>query len=153
LQQDVLRAEAEANALHAREAAQAEKLSETERRLDELGRGASEIERLEQRVRDDRDSFRLYQTKYEESRISRAMDSERIASVRIIDAAVPPAEPLNGRQRVKLMLSFAFAALGGVVLALTLHFISGRIQTISDVERALQLPVLASIPELPFKRE
>jgi uncharacterized protein involved in exopolysaccharide biosynthesis len=151
LQQEVLRSEAEATALRARADAQAAKLSASERRLDELARGAAEIESLEQRVRDDRDSYRLYQTKYEESRISRAMDSERIASVRIIDSAVPPAEPLNGKQRVKLLLSIAFAALGGIVLALALHFVSGRVQTISDVERALHLPVLAAIPELPLK--
>jgi capsular polysaccharide biosynthesis protein len=51
----------------------------------------------------------------------------------------------------KLLLGLLFGSVGGIALALFLEFLGGRLDTTEDVERYLDLPVLASIPELRLR--
>ncbi len=99
----------------------------------------------------DEQNYRFYLTKFEESRISSAMDAEKIASVRVIEPAEPPRRPVSSKARLRLVLGLIFGGVGGVAIAFFLHLTSGRFDTDDDVEDYLGLPVLASIPELDVK--
>lgn len=148
LQEDALRAEAERSAHAAREASQSGKLNELTSRLAALNAVETEYNHLEQQLALDQQNFKLYQTKFEESRINEAMDAEKIASVRITDKAKVPINPVNAKLPLKMGLGAAFGLFGGVALAFLLQILGGRLETAEDVERVLNLPVLASIPRL-----
>jgi polysaccharide biosynthesis protein PslE len=148
LQEDALRAEAERSAHAAREASQNGKLNELTGRLASLNAVETEYNHLEQQLALDQQNFKLYQTKFEESRINEAMDAERIASVRITDKAKVPINPVNAKLPLKMALGAAFGLFGGIALAFLLQVLGGRLETAEDVERVLNLPVLASIPRL-----
>src|SRR5258706_5133207 len=96
----------------------------------------------------DEQNNRFYLAKFEESRISSAMDAEKIASVRVIEPAEPPRRPVSSKARLRLVLGLIFGGIGGVAMAFLMHLTSGRLSTDDEVERYLELPVLASIPEL-----
>ncbi|MES2352831.1 MAG: GNVR domain-containing protein [Pseudomonadota bacterium] len=151
LQQEMLHNEAEQKALAARAQSEESMLEENQRRLKVLEEISVEFNHLQQQAQLDDQNYRLFMTKMEESRISSAMDAKNIASVRVIEPAEPPPAPANAKKLLKIAMGLIFGGVGGVALAFLLHFVHGRLDTIEDVERSLELPVLASIPQLNWK--
>ena len=60
----------------------------------------------------DRQSYRLYLTKFEESRISDAMDTEKIANVKLIEPAQLPLKPVSPRIRLNMVLAVFLGGFG-----------------------------------------
>lgn len=148
LEAALLRNEAEAKALRAREAALAQKLAEYQTRLDALDRIRPEFVRLQNQLEVDEQNYRLYLTKFEESRIARAMDAQKITSVRVIEQARPPKTPIDSRRNVKIVLAIVASAVAAVALAFVMHLVDDSLDTTEDVEKVLDAPVLAAIPEI-----
>lgn len=151
LQQELLRNETEQKALRSREEASVGKLKEFQDRLNLLEQVSIEFDHLYQARQMDDQNNRLYQTKFEELRISNAMDAEKIGNVRVIEPARLPTEPIDSKKLLKLLAGVLFGLLGGVALAQVSHLMSGRLETVEDIERQLNLPVLASIPRMDSK--
>jgi uncharacterized protein involved in exopolysaccharide biosynthesis len=145
LQADLSRNGTEMKALNAREASVASKIADLQGRMDALERVRDEYSHLEKQVKADEDNYRLYLHKFEEVRIAGAMDKERIVSVRVIEPARPPSRPMESRAERLLALGGLLGLAGGVALALLLQLWRGTLDTAEDVEKALHLPVLASI--------
>jgi uncharacterized protein involved in exopolysaccharide biosynthesis len=150
LEADLLRNEAGAKALRARESAQAVKLAEYQVRLDALERVQPEFIRLQNELEVDEQNYRLYLTKFEESRIARAMDAQKITSVRVIEQAHPPKSPIDSKRNSKIVLAIVGSAAAAIALAFVMHLVDHSLDTTDDVEKVLDLPVLASIPESRF---
>ena len=151
LQQELLRNESEQKALRAREEAHASKLKEFQDRLITLEQVSVEFNHLQQARQVDEQNNRLYQTKFEELRISNAMDAEKIAGVRVIEPARIPTAAIDSKKMFKLLAGMLFGLLGGIALAFVSHFMGGKLETVEDIQRHLNLPVLASIPRLRMK--
>jgi polysaccharide biosynthesis protein PslE len=151
LEAELLRNEAEAKALRALESAQALKLAEYQIRLDALERVQPEFIRLQNELEVDEQNYRLYLTKFEESRIARAMDAQKITSVRVIEQARPPNSPIDSKRNSKVVLAIVGSAAAAIALAFVMHLVDRRLDTTDDVERVLDLPVLAAIPEITFR--
>jgi polysaccharide biosynthesis protein PslE len=151
LQAQLLSNVAEGRALRAREETQAAKFAELRVRLDTLDRIQTDFSHLEKQFQMDDNNYRLYLTKFEESRISGAMDEEKIANVRVIEQAHVPLRPLDSKRNLKILLCILCSAIGAIILPFLLQFLSGSLDTAEDVERSLGLPVLASIPRLEAK--
>jgi uncharacterized protein involved in exopolysaccharide biosynthesis len=148
LEAELLRYEAEAKVLRTRESAQAVKLAEYQMRLDALERIQPEFIRLQNELALDESNYRLYLTKFEESRIARAMDAQKITGVRVIEQARPPTVPIDTKRNRKILLAIVGSALGAVAVAFVLHLVDDSLDTTDDVEEVLDLPVLAAIPEI-----
>jgi capsular exopolysaccharide synthesis family protein len=69
-------------------------------------------------------------------------------SIHVIDSADLPTAPSSPRTRFNLMLGGGIGMLIGVVLALLLEAMDTNLKTMTDIERTLQLPLLAAIPEV-----
>jgi uncharacterized protein involved in exopolysaccharide biosynthesis len=124
------------------------KLHELRARLQALDRAEVDFNRLLQQTQAAQQDYRVYTAKAEESRIANAMDSEKIASVRVIDSARPPLVPLPSSLKLKLVLAALFGLIAGIIVSLALELFRDRLETAERVERLLALPVLTSIPEL-----
>jgi uncharacterized protein involved in exopolysaccharide biosynthesis len=148
LEEELLRNEAEAKAMRAREGAQTTQIAEHQMRLDALERIQPEFSALQNQLQIEENNHRLYLTKFEESRIARAMDAHKITSVRVIEQAYPPSSPIESNRNTKTILAIVASAVGAVALAFLLHLADDTLDTSYDVERVLDLPVLASIPAL-----
>jgi uncharacterized protein involved in exopolysaccharide biosynthesis len=146
LKEELFRNEAELEALKAKKIAQKEHLDELQVKLENLNQVELELRQLEQGIEVDRENYRLYLTKVEESRISEAMDSEKIASVSLIGPARPPRKPVSPKILLNLLIGIFLGIFGSLTLALFREYLDDRIEKIEDVENELQLPVLASIP-------
>lgn len=148
LQQEVFRNEAELNSLKAKREAQSGQLAECQKELEKLNRIEVELNQLGREVDVDRQNYRLYLTKFEESRISDAMDAEKIANVIPVEPAQPPLKPVSPKVLLNIVLALLLGSFGGLGLAFFLEYLDDSLENNEDVEDYLQLPVLASIPEL-----
>ncbi len=148
LQQEILRNQAELKALRAKEETQRAQLTGYQEKLEKLNRIEKELNDLKQQVEVDRQNYRLYLTKFEESRISNAMDTEKIANVSLIEPARPPIKPVSPKIFLNIVLSIFLGGIGGLGLAFFSEYLDDSLEKNEDVENHLGLPVLASIPEM-----
>ena len=144
LQEEFLRNRADLKSLNAKSKAQRQQLADFQEEIDALNKIEVLHNQLEQQVDVDRQNYRLYLTKFEESRISNAMDQEKMASVSLIESAQIPLKPISPKVLLNLALGLFLGAFGGLGLAFFLHYLDDTLETIEDVEESLQLPVLAS---------
>ena len=89
-QAELFRYEADLKALDAKAKKQKAQLIDYHQRLKNLNRVEVELYQLQQEIDVAARNYRLYLTKLEESRISDAMDSEKITSVSLIEPAQLP---------------------------------------------------------------
>jgi len=135
-------------ALGAKKKSQRAHLGDYQTKLEELRRVETEFSRLQQEVEVDRQNYRLYLTKFEESRISNAMDTEKIANISLIEPARVPLEPVSPRILLNIVLAIFLGGFGAFGLAFFLEYLDDSLEKDEDVENYLHLPVVASIPEL-----
>ncbi len=147
LQQELYRNEAELNALKAKGQTQKSQLADYQAKLEELNQIEVKINQLQQQVDVDRQNYRLYLTKFEESRISDAMDTEKIASVSLLEPARQPMNPVSPKMMLNLLLALFLGAFGGLGLAFFVDYLDDSLETVEAVEEHLQMPVLLSVAE------
>ena len=76
-----------------------------------------------------------------------AMKNQSMVNVTVVERATPPIEPENG-----LLLPLLMGLMSGLVvgagMAVAVDYLNRRLRFEEEVERYLELPVLAVIPEL-----
>lgn len=148
LQEELFRNQADLTALETKKEFQRVQLSDCSKRLENLNRIDVELNQLKQGVDVDRKSYQLYLTKFEESRISEAMDTEGLTNVSVIEPAVPPLKPVSPNILLNMVLGLVLGVFGAFALVFFLEHLDDSLEKTEEVEEYLQLPVLASIPEL-----
>jgi len=148
LQEAIFRSQADLNALKAKEEIQKTQLRGYKERLEKRNRVEVEMKKLQRQADVEQQNYKLYLAKLEESRISEAMDTEKISNVTQIQPAKTTNKPVSPRVFLNLVIGFFLALLGSLALAFFLEVVDDRLEKRDDTERALDLPVLASIPEL-----
>ena len=148
LQEEFYRSQADLKALKAKEEMQNSQLGGYRERLAKLSEIEGQLKALERQVDVEQQNYRLYLSRIEESRISEAMDTEKISNVTQIQPARTPLKPVSPKVGLNLVIGFFLAGFGSLGLAFFLEHMDDRLEKRDDAERALDLPVLASIPEL-----
>lgn len=148
LQEELFRNQADLTALQTKKEIQHAQLSDYKKRLEDLNRIEVELNQLKQGVDVDRKSYQLYLTKFEESRISEAMDTEGLTNVSVIEPALPPLKPVSPNILLNMALGLVLGVFGAFALVFFLEHLDDSLEKTEEVEEYLQLPVLASIPEL-----
>jgi len=146
LKDELLKNEVELKALEGKKESQEYQLEDYRKRLEKFNQAEAELNQLMQEVDAKRKNYGLYLNKFEESRISSAMDTEKITNVNLIEPAKMPLEPVSPKVLLNLLLSVLLGAFGSFGLAFFREYLDDSIETIEDVEDSLHLPVLASIP-------
>jgi uncharacterized protein involved in exopolysaccharide biosynthesis len=146
LHEELLRNRVDLKALKAKSEIQRAQMAAYQNELDELNKIEMMYNRLEQDVDVERQNYRLYLTKFEESRISDAMDSGKNTRVNLIEPAQVPLKPVSPKVFLNLVLGLFLGALGALGLAFFLHYLDDSLETVEDVEHTLDVPVLISVP-------
>jgi len=127
---------------------QSAQLAEYRNKSKKLNQIELALRRLRNQLDVDQENYRLYLTRFEESRISNAMDAEKIANISVFEPAFPPLNPISPNVRLNLALGVFLGMFGGIFLAFFMEYLDDSLDRPEDVERHLDLPVLVSIPEL-----
>ncbi|MGB5616341.1 MAG: GNVR domain-containing protein, partial [Desulfobacterales bacterium] len=144
---EVFKNEVELKALVAKQKTLNEQLAPYQDQLDKINRIEMDLSQLEQEVEVDRQSYRLHLIEFDESRSSNAMDSGKITNASLLESAHAPLRPVSPNKLRNLILGFLLGAFGGLGLAFFREFLDDRLERPEQVENALKLPVLASIPK------
>jgi tyrosine-protein kinase Etk/Wzc len=117
--------------------------------LNTLPEKSLKLVRLERNAKVGENIFLMLKEKYEESRISEA---GQIGSVRIIDKALPPENPIKPKKKINILLG-ALLGLGlGLGMAFFVERLDNSLKSIEDVERA-GLSILGSIPLIKSSKD
>lgn len=124
-----------------------QRLTETRKHLQDLRDKRFVINNLKQLADEKTYAFDLYFKKQEESRIAEAMKDQSMVNVTVVERAAPPNDPVNG-----LLLPVLLGLIGGIIvaaaMAVAVEWLNRTLRFEEEVERYLELPVLAVIPDL-----
>jgi succinoglycan biosynthesis transport protein ExoP len=87
--------------------------------------------------------YLLLRSKYEEYRITEAVQA---AGISIVDKAVVPTSPVKPKKTQNVAIAGMLGLMIGVGLTLLIEFLDTTLKTPEDIERYLGLPVVGSIP-------
>jgi succinoglycan biosynthesis transport protein ExoP len=144
---EMLRAQGNLEGARARQASLSAQVAASRQTTELLNRKSVALERLRREMSTAEESYNLYQRRFEEARISTAMDQEKILSVSIARPATPPLKPVAPNKKLNLALGLFLAIVGAVGFAFVLEQLDHTFTTGLDVERHLGIPLLGSIPE------
>ena len=147
LQRSVFNLEVLLAELRAREPANRARLSAAKRRLRELRDKRFTVANLKQDAEQRAYAFDLYRKRREEARIQEAMTNQSMVNVVVVERATQPLKPENG-----LLMPLLLGLVGGLALgagmAVAVEYVNRTLRFEEEVERYLELPVLAVIPDL-----
>lgn len=133
---------------------------ELEKQLIEYGQELERLTRLEPKLKElerelsiSEQNYKLYITKFEESRVSDAMDAAKIISVSILEPPVLPLAPLPVSRNTNIIISICLGAAAGIALVFLTEYFDNTIKKPEDLKKILNLPVLGSIKELKRKEK
>jgi uncharacterized protein involved in exopolysaccharide biosynthesis len=147
VQQTSLQNQAELKALRAKKATLTAQLADYQSKLQTFSQLESEFNILQQEVEFKRQNYQLYLTKLEESRISDAMDKEKITGVSMIEPARPPVTPASPNKRLNLTLAAFLGSFGGLGLAFFLEYVTASQSRKEMLDPDSSLPALAALPD------
>ncbi len=105
------------------------------------------IERLQRAIENHKEVYSMLVLKREEARISEAGD-RRLANVTVISPATLPRKPVKPRRGLYIMVACLMGFIGSFGLAFVMEYMDHSLRSSEDVEHYLNIPVLASIPEM-----
>jgi uncharacterized protein involved in exopolysaccharide biosynthesis len=114
--------------------------------LRNLNEHALQVEKLQREVDLLAANYKTYSESLEQSRVDEALQSEGITNVKVVQAASFEPKPFSPRKGVILLVAGFLGMFGGLGLALLSEQLDQSLRFGDDVERRLQLPLLAAIP-------
>ena len=140
--------ESQLKEFRARQAMLDEDLSRANRQLAGLQEKSIAFDRLEEEVKNQRETYELYVKRGQEARISHEMDEQKLVN---IDVVQRPALPLARADTQKISVAVLIIAglVVGIAGAFGREYLSRSLRSEHDVGRHLGLPLLASIGETP----
>lgn len=121
-------------------------------RIRALNEAEVRMARLERSVQLAQTNYTKYADKLEQARIDRALESERISNVNIVQPASYIGEPVAPNKKAMAALGLIFAVGMSLVVAVGAERLNRSMRTPAEVEEALDLPVLVSVPRTSRNR-
>ncbi|HEX6972614.1 MAG TPA: GNVR domain-containing protein [Limnochordia bacterium] len=143
LVQQALALQVQQVATRARIDALSEQLEEAEALFSGLPEKELTLARLAREAEVSEQIYLMLREKNEEFRIQEAQET---ASVRVIDPAIAPTEPIKPRPKLNMAIAGFLGLFVGCGLAFLLEFLDTTLRTPQEVEQVLELPVLGQIP-------
>lgn len=125
-------------------------ISQYEDRLKELPEKEIQLARLERAVRVAENIYLTLLERYQEARISEAME---LGDIRVIDRAQLPDKPIKPRKMLNMAIGGVLGLMMGVLLVFFLEFFDHSFKNREDVENYLQLPILGIIPYVEINHQ
>ncbi len=91
-------------------------------------------------------SYQEYSQSLEQTRIDQALKDQQISNISIAQPATLEVKPVRPVVMINLLLGLLIGLAGAVGVPLILDYFHCSLRTADDVERALEVPVLLSVP-------
>ena len=104
------------------------------------------MEQLQRETERNEANYRKYAAALEQSRIDQALQAQGMSNIKVVQPATYEIKPIRPRKLINLLLGLLVGAFGGVGVAVAAEYWDHSLRTPREIERKLDLPVLASIP-------
>ncbi|NLP10032.1 polysaccharide biosynthesis tyrosine autokinase [bacterium] len=145
LLQESINLEVELESYKAREQGLRNTLNEQNSKLQTLPKQELELARL---IRTKEVNDKIYSLLLEKREEARITEAGKVGDVRVVDYADLPDHPIKPQKRKTLSLALALGLSLGMGLTFLLHSLDNSLKTEQDIEKFLDLPVLAAIPQI-----
>ncbi len=135
-------------ALKQKEAALEKTTAASQGKLNSVTMVERRFKELERQFKLDEENYQLYVRKMEESRISNAMDTEKIVNLSVIGPASAPVSPVRPNILLNIILGVVVGGLLSVSVTVLAEYLAHTFNKAEDVEKRLGVSVLASIREM-----
>lgn len=138
----------ELSSLEGRTAAMEEQIATLEDDLREIDAKEVMLYNLKREQETNEDNYKSFLTKLEESRVNEEMDRQKMANIRVIQKAIPPAKPIKPNKLLNITISLVLGAAVSIAFAIFSEFVIDQsLSTPAAVEKRLGIPVLATIAQ------
>jgi len=124
-------------------------LEEYRAQVADLAEKEKEHNRLMRQIQGKENIYTLLQNRREEAAVAESLKEEGISTVKILDPAVPPQNPIRPNKTLNMTLGCVVGLVTGIGTASLFEYFDHSFKNVDDVERFLSLPVLGSIPKGP----
>lgn len=131
-----------------REQSLAAALGQTKAENRELNSAAVEYSNLQIEISTKRQLLDELLRRQSETDVTSRLQATRESNVRVVDRALLPGTPFRPSLSRNLSLGAGAGLLAGVALVFLLHYMDRTLKTREEVERLLELPVLAVVPDI-----
>lgn len=121
------------------------------REVERLGLLEPELRAMERAMAAHETNYKLYLTKFEESRVSNAMDAAKMVSVSVLEPPRPPLGPVPARKAFKILVSMCIGAVASLGLAFLIEYFDQTYKVPEDIRDSLAVPVLGAVRDLPSR--
>jgi polysaccharide biosynthesis protein PslE len=150
-QLSLIRQEPVLASLKSKAAALADQLAQARNELREFNNNDLRLSELQREIDLREVSYRRYSESLQQSGIDQALELQKISNINIVQPATYDPKPVRPRALLSLLLGLLLAVLGSIGLALAAEAYDHSFNTSADVERRLQLPILATIPRVDLE--
>jgi len=147
LRAELAKARTELAGLHARAAATRQIVGAYRENARELAQKELVQQDLIRAAKAAEENYLLYQRKQEESRITDALDTQRIVNVAIAEAATVPSIPSRPKWLWTVLVGLALAGMVSVGSAFASDYFAPTFRTPDELQGFLRIPVLAAMPK------
>jgi len=145
LEREMNRLQADLPSQEAKAASLGRQIAQLDLQIPALDMTEMTIENLKREVAVSDRNYRTYLEKVEDARILEDLNRQKSANISVIQEATVPVEPVWPRKRLNIILGLILGAIAGLGLAFVTEFSAQGLSTPGRAERALGLPVLATI--------
>lgn len=148
LEEELLRARADREALVAKKTALERDVADYKRKMERIDHNGSRLRELLDQVEQRRLALQSAMKRREEAHLSLEMSRDKLDTIRVVDRAQPPAKPYGEKKGLTIVVAL-LAGLGlGIAGAFGLEFLYQTYHFGVDIERELELPVLGLISDI-----
>lgn len=105
-----------------------------------------EVRRLSRELEIAEGNYRRYADSFEQARVDRALEEDRIANMSVVQAATFPVEPVGPHRLLFALLGLVVAAFAATGVAFGFEALDDSVRTPEDVEQTVGVRPIASIP-------
>jgi uncharacterized protein involved in exopolysaccharide biosynthesis len=146
LEGDLLRKQAECQALGKRKQVLVHQLNELKHKVHLLNDREVELAELQRNVTTLESRYQSHIDKLEQARIDEALQQESICSINVVQPATFVERPVSPAKRAGLVAGMLLAIIVSLSVAFGLELIDPTLRTQEQVESVLGLPVVADLP-------
>jgi uncharacterized protein involved in exopolysaccharide biosynthesis len=121
-------------------------------RVRALNEAEVRVARLERRVELASANYAQYADKLEQARIDEALEKERISNVNVVQPASFIGEPIGPNKKAMAAMGLLAAVFASLLVGVGAERLNRSLRSPAEVEKALDLPVLMSLPRTSRNR-